>query len=65
MNKREQDRSRDLIDCPGESYHIERRICEARRRRGYKHCRNCAENTDHISLFESPRQIIERKKRGR
>lgn len=57
MNNANRDRSRDLIDCPGESYHIERHICEARRKRGYRYCRNCPENTDQLSLFESPRQV--------
>ena len=51
------DRDKDLISCPGESYTIERSICEARRKRGYKHCRRCPENTDQPSLFESPRQV--------
>ena len=56
---------RDLIDCPGESYLIERRVCEARRRRKYKHCPRCAENTDQLSLFESPRQVVQPKRRRR
>ena len=57
MNNNSPDRSKDQIACPGESYTIERSICEARRKRGYKHCRRCPENTDQLSLFESPRQV--------
>ncbi|MFH1706650.1 MAG: hypothetical protein ABIF71_01845 [Planctomycetota bacterium] len=55
--------AKDLIDCPGESYLIERRVCEARRRRTYKHCSRCPENSDQLSLFESPRQVIQPKRR--
>ena len=69
MAKRSQpvvtNQARDLINCPGESYLIERRVCEARRRRTYKHCPRCAENTDQLSLFESPRQVIQPKRRRR
>jgi hypothetical protein len=69
MTKRKQpimtNQARDLIDCPGESYLIERRVCEARRRRTYKHCPRCPENSDQLSLFESPRQVIQPKRRRR
>lgn len=61
--KEKESRTRDLLDCLGESYHIERKVCEARRKRNFKYCRRCPENTDQMSLFESPRQIVMKKKR--
>lgn len=56
------DRNKDLIDCPGESYLLERLVCEARRKRKFKYCGRCPENTDQMSLFESPLQVITKKK---
>jgi hypothetical protein len=61
----EQNRDKDLLKCPGESYFIERSVCEARRRRGFKYCRRCPENSDLLNLFESPLQVKEKKQRKR
>jgi len=58
-------RGKDLIDCPGEPYYIERRVCEARRARGYKRCAGCPENTDQLDLFESPLQVKPASRRKR
>ena len=63
--KKKEDRTKDKINCPGESYLIERTQCEARRARNYKYCKRCPENTDQLSLFESPRQVLETKKKRR
>ena len=52
------DDSEDLIDCPAQGYAIARKVCRARRSRGEKRCRRCAENTDQMFLFRSPRQIV-------
>ena len=61
--KNNKNRKKDKINCPGESYLIEREMCLARRKRGYKYCARCPENTDETFLFESPRQVREPKKK--